>query len=233
MNAEIKAVLFDIDDTLYDRNLAQVKTLELIVQSLPSLFNHLQMVRVKEAFLESDRIITNDFNTGAKSTKLRDSRSKLFLRLLGIADSYADIITEIYVRDYPRVYAPVGSAISVMEELSKKYQIGAVSNGLPDVQYRKLDTLGIRNILSCIVLSEEIGIRKPEPAIFLCAAQLLGRRPDECLFVGDSYASDIVGANRAGMHTCWFNLTDTLLPDNELKPDYVVTNLLQILEVLK
>jgi len=233
MKNKIKAVLFDIDDTLYDRDLAQVKTLELIVQSLPSLFNHLKMARVTEAFLESDRITTDDFNSGAQSSNLRDSRSRLFLRLLGIAESYADIITEIYVRDYPTVYAPIPGAVSVVEELSKRYQIGVVSNSMPDVQYRKLETLGLRNTLSCIILSEEIGIRKPESGIFLHAAQLLGRQPAECLFVGDSYTSDIVGAKKAGMQTCWFNRTNAPLPDNEIKPDFVVGDLLEIPGLLK
>jgi HAD superfamily hydrolase (TIGR01509 family) len=231
--SDIKAILFDVDDTLFDRAQAQLKVLYKIVDALPGLFSALDFERVAEAFLESDRLTTNDFNAGAMSTYLRDSRSKLFLKLLEIAESYANDITEIYVRDYPNVYAPAGSAISVIKELSKKYQIGAVSNGLSDVQYRKLDTLGLRNILSCIVLSEEIGIRKPEPAIFLCAAQSLGRRPDECLFVGDSYTSDVVGAKNAGMYTCWFNPAKLPVQSKEMKPDFMVYDLLDVLEILK
>jgi putative hydrolase of the HAD superfamily len=233
MKGKIKAILFDIDDTLFDRNLAQTKVLESIVRKLPSLFNHLKISRITEAFLESDRITTTDFYAGAPSSNLRDNRSRLFLKLLGIAENYTDIITEIYVRDYPTVYAPVPGAVSIVEELSKKYLIGVVSNAMPDVQYKKLETLKLRNILSCIVLSEEIGIRKPEPGIFLRSAQVLGRQPDECLFVGDSFASDIVGAKKAGMQTCWFNRTNASLPDSEIKPDYVVKDLLEIPRLLK
>jgi len=229
----IKAILFDIDDTLYDRNLAQIKTVELIVQSLPLLFNHLKMARITEAFLESDRITTNDFNAGAPSTNLRDSRSKLFLRLLGISESHAERITEIYVHQYPRCNTPVAGAVQLVGKLSKKYHIGAVSNGLPDVQYTKLETLGLKNMLSCIVLSEEINIRKPDPRIFLYAAQLLGWQPDECLFVGDSYTSDIIGAKKAGMRTCWFNPAMSLLPDNLSKPDFVVNDLREIPRLLE
>jgi HAD superfamily hydrolase (TIGR01549 family) len=224
----VKAILFDIDDTLYDRNLAQIKTVELIVQSLPSLFNHLKMARITEAFLESDRITTNDFNAGAPSTNLRDSRSKLFLRLLGISESHAERITEMYVHQYPRCNTPVAGAVQLVKKLSKKYQIGAVSNGLPDVQYTKLETLGLKNMLSCIVLSEEIGIRKPDAGIFLHAVRLLGRQPAECLFVGDSYTSDIIGAKKVGMRTCWFNPAKSLLPDNLSKPDFVVNDLMEI-----
>lgn len=233
MKSKITVILFDIDDTLYDRDLAQVKVLDLIVKKLPSVFRNISMERITEAFFESDRITTADFNSGAPSTNIRDSRSRLFLRLIGIAESYADIITEIYIRDYPGVYAPICGAVSVVEELSEKYKIGVISNGLPDVQYRKLETLGLRNIMSCIVLSEEIGIRKPELGIFSHALQLLERQPDECLFVGDSYISDIIGAKKAGMQTCWFNRTGVSLPGSEIIPDYIVKDLMEIPALLK
>jgi putative hydrolase of the HAD superfamily len=233
MKRKIKAILFDIDDTLFDRNLAQIKVLELIVKKIPSAFRKISMEKITEAFLESDRLTVADFNSGAPSTNLRDNRSKLFLRLLGIAENYANIITETYVRDYPTVYAPVPGAVLIVEKLSKKCQIGVVSNAMPDVQYKKLETLKLRNMLSCIVLSEEIGIRKPELGIFLHAAQLLGRQPDECLFVGDSYTNDIVGAKKAGMRTCWFNPAKSSLPDNEIRTDYVVTDLSEIPALLK
>jgi HAD superfamily hydrolase (TIGR01509 family) len=233
MKTKIEAILFDIDGTLFDRNLAQAKILQIIVDSLPEVFVALDIKRVAKAFSESDRLTTAEFDSGMPSEGLRGRRSRLFLRLLGIPESHADIITEIYVQDYPSVCAPVPNAVTVVEELSKEYQIGAVSNGMPDVQYRKLESMDLRHLFSCIVLSEEVGIRKPDPRIFLRAAQLLGRQPAECLFVGDSYTSDIVGAKKAGMYTCWFNRTNASLPANEIKPDYVVRDLLEILGLLK
>jgi putative hydrolase of the HAD superfamily len=133
----------------------------------------------------------------------------------------------------PVVDTPVEGAVRLVGELIGKYKLGVVSNGLPDVQYRKLESMGLRPLFSCIVLSEEVGIRKPDPEIFLRAAQLLGRQPDECFFIGDSYTSDVVGAKKAGMHTCWFNRTNASLPDNEIRPDYVVETLLEIPELLK
>lgn len=233
MKSKIKAALFDIDDTLFDRNLAQTKVLELIVRKLPSVFLPFPREQVMEAFLESDRLTIADFDAGAPSTNLRDTRSRLFLRQLGISESYADIITGIYVQDYPAAYAPVAGAITVVEELSKKYQVGVVSNSMPDVQYRKLETLGLRNMLSCVVLSEEIGIRKPDPGIFLHAVKTIGRQPAECLYIGDSYTSDIVGAKSAGMQACWFNRISASLADNEIKPDFIVKDLLEIPKLLR
>jgi HAD superfamily hydrolase (TIGR01509 family) len=233
MKTKIEAILFDVDDTLFDRNLAQVKILQIIMDSLPGIFGALDFKQVAEVFSESDRLTIAEFDSGMPSEGLRDRRSRLFLRLLDLPESFADKITEIYVRQLPAVDVPVVGAVRLVEELSGKYQLGAVSNGMPDVQYRKLESMGLRHLFSCIVLSEEVGIRKPDPRIFLRAAQILNLLPAQCLYIGDTYESDIIGAKNAGMHSCWFNRAQ-LLPQNEqIKPDFMVEDLLEIPGLLK
>jgi putative hydrolase of the HAD superfamily len=233
MKSNIKAVLFDIDDTLFDRNKAQVMILDNIIKRFPQAFQFMEKKRVLEAFLESDRVSTEAFAAGAPSEGLRDLRSRLFLRLLYITEEYADAITEIYVREYPTVNAPVDSAVSLVKASSCRFKVGVVSNGLPDVQYQKLETIGLRDIFACIVLSEEIGIRKPDPGIFRRAANLLQLPPSQCLYIGNSYTDDIIGAKAAGMSTCWF-CRDASYPENALvHTDYVVGNLEEFKQILK
>lgn len=230
---KIKAILFDIDDTLYDRNLAQGMILERIVKKLPQVFQSLPMDRVLSAFFDSDRVATDAFNAGAPSEGLRDARSRHFLRLLGVKEDAADTITEIYVREYPDIDAPVEGAIPLVMESSRRFKIGVISNGFPDVQYRKLDTLGLRKAFTCIVLSEEIGIRKPDPRIFRQAAGLLGVPCPACLYVGDSYNSDIVGAKAAEMTTCWL-CRDEAFPENAvIHTDYVVNTLEKLKHIVE
>ena len=232
MRKIIKAILFDIDDTLYDRNLAQSMILERIVKKLPHVFQSLPMDRIVKAFFESDRITVNAFNAGAPSEGLRDTRSRHFLRLLGIKEDIAESITDMYVREYPHINAPVDGAVTLVMESRRRFKVGAVSNGFPDVQYRKLETLGLRDAFTCIVLSEEIGIRKPDPRIFRKAAGLLGVPPSACLYVGDSYNSDIVGAKAAGMTTCWL-CRDEVFPENpQVHTDYVVCSLEKLQRII-
>jgi putative hydrolase of the HAD superfamily len=233
MGKSIQAVLFDIDDTLFDRNLAQSIILESIVKRLPNVFQYLKMERILEAFLESDRLTVAAFNAGAPSEGLRDTRSRHFLRLLGLQEDCAGIITDIYVNEYPSIKAPIEGAVPLVRTLKRRFKVGAVSNGLPDVQYHKLETLGLRDAFTCIVLSEESGIRKPDPEIFRRAADLLGVPPSTCLYVGDSYDSDIVGAKAAGMSTCWL-CNDSSYPENAVvHTDYVVSNLEKLQRILK
>jgi HAD superfamily hydrolase (TIGR01549 family) len=223
MKNKIKAILFDVDETLFDRVLAQQAILELIVKQMPQVFDGYDPGRVLAAFLKSDQIYTDLFNNGAPSEGSRDRRSKLFLQLLGIDEKYTAKITELYVKDYPGVKAHVDGAVPVIKKLSRKYQLGVVSNGFTDVQYRKLEAMGLRDLFSCIVLSEEFGIRKPNPGIFHQAALLLHMQPQECLYVGDSYTNDVIGAKNAGMHVCWFNRDSQQIPDEKIKPDFVIT----------
>ena len=232
MTTNPKAILFDIDDTIFDRARAQQKILRLIVRQLHDVFAGIDEQAALNAFFESDRLSLEEFYAGGSVQELRAARSRTFLKLLGLSQDFADQITEMYVKSYPTIHAPVKGAKSVIRNLAGRFQLGIVSNGFPDVQYRKLRTLGMEELFRCILLSEEIGIRKPDPAIFWKAAELLVRKPEECLYVGDSYRADVLGAKKAGMQACWFN-PDGLRPSAEVKPDFEISELDEILQILE
>ena len=81
-----EAVVFELDDTLFDRTAAQVRIMGLIVDRLPGVFQHCSKETVAEAFIESDRLCVTDFGPGAPSEGLRDKHSRVFLRLLNIKE---------------------------------------------------------------------------------------------------------------------------------------------------
>lgn len=224
----IQVVLFDVDGTLFDRSAAQSMVLERIVGEFPLVFGAFEMARVAEAFAESDRVVTAEFEAGAPFAGLRKMRSQLFLQRLGVREDMADAVTELYVRDYPTVDASMDGALALVRELSRRFLVGVVSNGLPDVQYRKLEAMGLRDIFACIVLSEEIGIRKPDPRIFHHAADLLDVRPQVCLYVGDSFDTDVVGAKAAGMRACWLSREPSVTNSAGVEADLVVNSLGQL-----
>jgi putative hydrolase of the HAD superfamily len=228
----IRAVLFDLDDTLFDRKAAQSMALELIVKRFPHIFGRFEKERVIGAFLESDRLLTLNFDAGASTEGIREERSRIFLEILDIKEDIVDTITEIYVRGYPRLDSPVPGATGIVKELSARFQIGVVSNGLPDVQYTKLESIGLRDLMSCIVLSEEIGIRKPDPRIFHHAAGLIKIPPADCLYVGNSYTDDIAGAKAAGMLACWLKRSHSSSPGGEYEADFVIGNLKDLTGIL-
>jgi putative hydrolase of the HAD superfamily len=229
---KIKAILFDVDDTLFDREQAQKVALEMLVKRFPELLGGFDIPRLRDAWQESDRISTVEFETNAPSEIVRDARSREFVRLLGISQEYALPLSTAYYDEYPAIYAPMPGAPELVQKLSRIYKTGIISNSFVDVQHRKLDTLGIRHLFECIVLSEDIGIRKPDPRIFHHAARLLQVTPQACLYVGDSNKNDVAGSRSAGMQSCWFNPGQHMPPGLPAVPDFEVKTLAEIEEFL-
>jgi putative hydrolase of the HAD superfamily len=95
-----------------------------------------------------------------------------------------------------------------------------------------LERQGIRKRVDAIVLSSEVGKRKPHPAIFQRALSELGVAPDEALFVGDRMREDVFGASRVGMKTVqalWFRADDGAPP---VEPDYQAFTQMDVLNVV-
>lgn len=227
----MRAVLFDVDDTLFDRQGAQLEVLDIVLRECGAIFAGIDKRTIIEAFLGSDRVTTWEYYDEVYTIEgIRLRRQQAFLDLLGLDVTLAQEVSEVYIAWYPRTDAPVAGAKGVVEALGARFPLGVVSNGLPDVQYIKLETLAIRHLFDCIVLSEELGIRKPDAKIFWHAADLLDVAPGDCLYVGDSYANDIVGAKQAGMRACWFNPGGRAVPGN-VKADFEVRRLEEMLRL--
>ncbi|MBV8085885.1 MAG: HAD family hydrolase [Chloroflexi bacterium] len=109
---------------------------------------------------------------------------------------------------------------------------GIVSNGSEN-QLKKLERMGLAGRARCIVVSEVVGLKKPDPAIFHRAAAELDVEPPAVLFIGDNPENDIAGAASAGMQTAWLQRA---LPWPEslahIRPDWTVTSLAELVPVL-
>jgi len=228
---KLEAILFDIDDTLFDRDKAQIEWAHLMIEEYREVFKGIEQKAVVNALLKSDRIATEEFNRTYSRDAARIGRFRIFLKLLGLSSEPAEGITALYVESYPKINSPVKGAKSVIEHLAKKFQLGIVSNAFGDVQYQKLKVLGIKDLFDCILLSSEVGVWKPDPRIFWRAASLLERQPEECMYIGNFYDDDILGAKKAGMQTCWFSPGGTHPAQKNYKPNYVIRKLNEILEI--
>jgi FMN phosphatase YigB (HAD superfamily) len=219
---KIAAVLFDLDDTLFDRQRTQPAVLDGILRELPELFAGLDRREIANAFYLSDRQGLEIFNQGATQDQVRLGRSEAFLRLLNLPPGSAQLVADEYTRQYPLVGRPVSGAKQLLAELVHKYPLGLVSNGFADMQQAKLESLGFAGFFDCLTFSAQAGFRKPHPKIFQQAACKLGLTPVECLYVGDSYEDDVLGARAAGMKTCWYNPEGVRLKPGSQKPDFEI-----------
>ena len=129
---------------------------------------------------------------------------------------------------------PVPGRPELLDWLAGRYRLGVVSNFdyTPTVE-RILGEAGIRDRFDTVVVSDDVGWRKPRAAIFQAAFARLGVGPRECLFVGDRPEIDVVGAKGVGMDVAWLNPERVPVPDGLPAPDFDVEELAHLRRILE
>ena len=118
-----------------------------------------------------------------------------------------------------------GAEEAVKEKLYGKYKLYLASNGTAVVQKGRMTSADLYPYFEESFVSQELGHNKPSLEYFQAAfARIPGFDPKECLMVGDSLTSDILGGKRAGLRTVWVNPQHKTAPE-DLKPDYEIENL--------
>lgn len=190
-----KAILFDLDQTLLDRNTSLIKFVEWQV-------NFFQLVpqQNKQDFIA--RFIELDNN----GSVWKDLVYSQLLEDFNIKSFNVETLLESYVNDFNKFSSSFERVPETIQNLyNKGYKLGLVSNGKSPFQENNFYALGINEFFSTIIVSEAIGIRKPDIRIFEYACKELGYIPNECIFVGDNPKADIEGAHKAEMKTIFFH----------------------------
>lgn len=131
-----------------------------------------------------------------------------FERLVATLDLDADPIalSASYAAALGRHGELYPGAMDVLDTLAGLVTLALVTNGLSEVQRARIDRLGIAGHFDAVVISAEVGVAKPAPAIFDLAFDALGRPAREgTVMVGDNMSSDIAGGAGYGLATCWYN----------------------------
>ena len=98
----------------------------------------------------------------------------------------------------------IGGAGAILELLRGwGFKLGIVTNGSEKGQSAKIDVLGLRGLVDAVVISEIVGVKKPDPLIFTVATEALGVAAEEVVFVGDHPQNDVMGAVAVGMQAVW------------------------------
>lgn len=123
-------------------------------------------------------------------------------------------------------------ARKLIKDLSDKYILSIVTNGLTVVQERRIKKSSIAKYFKDIVISEEIGIAKPHPDIFEHAIGNLGEfNKDEILMIGDNLSSDIKGGINYNIDTCWYN-PNKKENKSDLSPTYEISDYKELRNIL-
>ena len=200
--ANVKAVLWDLDDTLYSRVDAARRT-------YPGMFRELLYENRDDAFIEAaaDFMLSHIVRD---SMVHRDSFQALIAQFPPDKPYNLTALREYYF-DHIHEFAVVGQEqLAVVKHLrALGIKTAIVTNVSPDripFQRNKIKALGLEPYFDAIVLSGECGVHKPDRKVFDHATSQLGVPNEACIFVGDNPDADIVGAINAGMEAVWIDV---------------------------
>ena len=200
-----RAVLFDLDDTLFDHRWSARAALREVHARSAAHAEFETFERHHTRYLEEMHLEVLAGRIGLDDA--RRERFRRVFRALGVAldDPDVDAVASAYRAGYMRVRRVIDGAVELLTAIRRHARIGIVSNNLADEQRDKLEFCGLAPYVDVLMVSEEAGVSKPDPRIFQMALERLDLTPAEAVMLGDSWTADIVGASRAGIRAVWFN----------------------------
>lgn len=208
-----KLVLFDLDNTLCDHATSR----------------SLRVRHAFEPFFSNDE----DLDRAVREVVTRSVEGTAHfadvLGQFGVNDPNAtETIQQRYISDRYRGLELYADALQVIEQVRSVAAIGMITNGPTGIQQPKIDLLKIEHLFPFILISESVGIWKPDPAIFHLALEKAGVPAADTVYVGDSPVADVPGAKAAGMRSVWINCAGIDWPGDE-PPDIEIRDLGELL----
>lgn len=200
-----RAVLFDLDDTLFDHRYSARAALAEVHRRHAAHTDFDAFERHHTRYLEEMHVEVLAGRVG-----LDDARRERFRRVfaaLGMTldPSEIDGVASAYRQGYVQARRPTDGAADLLKAVRAHARVGIVSNNLLDEQRDKLEFCGLAPYVDVLMVSEEAGVSKPDPRIFQMALDRLRVPAPHAVMIGDSWAADILGASRAGVRAIWFN----------------------------
>ncbi|KUP26101.1 HAD family hydrolase [Paenibacillus sp. DMB5] len=221
---EKQALLFDLDNTLMDR--------DYTFRSFSTRFvkDYLGHLSEEEALRVVEDMIVRD------ADGYRD-KDGFFTELSEVLPWQTQVSAADIRAYYDSNYFSHGAAMKDAAEIlnycrERGYILGLVTNGKKDLQDGKIDLLGLRGYFKAIVISGEAGISKPDPAIYKLALERMGTSAEQTLFIGDHPVNDIWGAGKAGMDTVWLKRNHPWDERLDVQPWRSINELAELKEII-
>ncbi|CAN5394617.1 YjjG family noncanonical pyrimidine nucleotidase [soil metagenome] len=205
----ITHIFFDLDHTLWDTDRNSEESLSELYQEyklenlgIPSF----------EKFLETYK----RHNQRLWGLYAENQVGKNVVRLHRFQHTFQDfsihdieissVLADAFIERTPKKQHLIEGAKLLLEHLYGKYKLAIITNGFRESQHTKMELSGLSKYFDQVYISEEVGIHKPDPAIFYHAAEKSGAAStSDCMMVGDTYQTDVMGAIAAGMHAIHYS----------------------------
>ena len=248
MTRPYKAVLFDLFDTLLHFDPDRLPVVEVSGRTVrssagrlhPILCGHAPAVTVealydalRASWQEAERLRAVDHREVTAPQRMDDMLRRLAVDPTGCPNGFVESLLNAHrialseAAEFPAHYR------ALLRALHGRYKLAVVSNfDYTPTALGMLSGAGVADLFDTIVVSDEIGWRKPRPEIFEVALRRLGVAASESLFVGDRADIDVIGAQRLGMPVAWVNRDRKPLPEGIAPPDYEIRDIGELGPVL-
>lgn len=192
----IKAILFDLDNTLLDFLTFKIETAKAAAKAMVA---HGLPATEGEAY---GKIFSVYDKKGIEYQKTFSDVVKPFNLEINAAEKIQQAAIIAYLERKFRVLKPYAGVLETLAELRKKHKLGIVTDAPRNKAWQRLVITGLQNEFDVVVTHDDTLEEKPHPSPFYLALRKLNLLAPACLFVGDNPERDIKGAKEVGMHTC-------------------------------
>ena len=221
----ISAILFDLDDTIYAES-------DFYRSGFACVASELERRGIGRA---SDiRVVLESIHFSKERDNVFDRASQYF----AFSKSWVSELVTLFRCHQPQIGLH-RSTIDFLNRLRAKYRLGIVTDGHANVQKKKIDALGISNLVDKIVIADDFGRSywKPSPVPFFKCCEALGVDKDDAIVVGDNPERDVLGARNAAIRCVRIRRPDGYFSahDNAIFPqaDAEITSLEELEDVLR
>jgi HAD superfamily hydrolase (TIGR01549 family) len=211
----VKAVLIDLDDTIFDHSLTCRAAIAAVRRTRPFLRARSLDELWREYLRRLNETPPDVYARAISSDRARTDRWRRLAESCGqpLTESGAADLSQEYRRRYQEHRRAVPGAVELVRSLHRRFRVVVVTNNEVREQEEKIRFLGLDRAIDALVISEAVGAAKPDPVIFEAALARGGVSADQATMVGDSWANDVLGALAAGIRPVWFNRFRDPRPD--------------------
>lgn len=215
----IKAVLFDLDGTLLDRDESVKKFIECQYDRLNTVVGHIPRETYIKRFIELDQ----------RGYVWKDKVYQQLVEEFQIETTWEDLLQD-YIAEFKNHCVSFPNLINTLEILkSLNLRLGMITNGRGQFQLDNIKALGIEKYFDTILISEWEGIKKPDPEIFKRALKQLEVPPHKSVFVGDHPENDVKAAQNVGMKGIW----KKDIQWDQVEADFIINDLAEIPMIIR
>ncbi|TDA67182.1 MAG: HAD family hydrolase [Clostridia bacterium] len=201
----IKGLLFDVHDTIVDKGGSAA--LECALDEAAAFWEEAGYPEAAAGYKKvwRDCILRGrEILAQGREFSFEEWHRQIFAGL-GIPYSYelAVRLNDRFMRGFAGRTRPIPGAAEVLGRLARQYRLGVVSNSMAENTLIDLARTGLRQYFHVLIISSQVGYRKPHPVIYLAALQAMNVAPEEVVFVGDNWEEDVVGPKEHGMQAIW------------------------------